>query len=201
MEKEKTTEEVVEEPKKKDKKVSLHKVGKSANGIFADFKKFISKGNIVDLAIGVVIGAAFSAVITALVQGIIMPLITLAIPSGGIDGLVTVLNHEQALAPVGTDAAAIVVYWGVPYLKNIVNVINWGTFINALLYFLIVAIILFTIMRVYVAIKKKGDTLINAQLEKYYKKHPDERPLAPAPKPTELELLQQILDEIKANKK
>lgn len=194
-------EEIKQESKANGFKKGVKSFGKKAGGFFADFKKFISKGNIVDMAIGVVVGAAFSAVITALVQGVIMPLITLAIPSGGIDGLVTVLNHSQALAPEGTDPSLIVVYWGIPYLKNIVNVINWGTFINALLYFLIVALILFIIMKTYLTLKKKGDNMISAQMEKYYKKHPDERPAPAAPKPTEVELLQKILDELKAKEK
>ncbi len=111
---------------------------------FADFRDFISKGSILDMAVGVVVGAAFKEIVNALVNNILMPLITAAIP-GGLDGFVTVLNPSEAA--VTSSTASTIAYWGVTYDKDIVNVINWGTFINAIINFLIIAFIMFIIVR------------------------------------------------------
>jgi large conductance mechanosensitive channel len=122
---------------------------------FTDFRDFISKGNILDLAVGVVIGAAFKEIINALVNNILMPVITLAVP-GGLAGLVTVLNHSEAVLCAASNEAAVaaipastttVTYWGFVYDASTVNVINWGLFINAVINFIIIAFIMFCIVR------------------------------------------------------
>ena len=58
--------------------------------LFKEFKDFITRGNVLDLAVGMIIGAAFTAIVTALVNGIFKPLIN-AIPMGEIEGLITML--------------------------------------------------------------------------------------------------------------
>jgi large conductance mechanosensitive channel len=122
---------------------------------FMDFRAFISKGSILDMAVGVVIGAAFNAIINALVKNILMPVVTMAIP-GGLDGLVTVLNHSESVLCAADNEAAIaaipastttVTYWGYVYDASTVNVINWGIFINAIINFLIIGFIMFCIVR------------------------------------------------------
>ncbi|MBP3713660.1 MAG: large conductance mechanosensitive channel protein MscL [Bacilli bacterium] len=112
---------------------------------FSDFKAFITRGNIIDMAVGVIIGGAFSAIINALVNAVLMPLITTAIP-GGLEGFVTVLNHNAALPTEKT--VNTVSYWGITYDKDVVNVMNWGTLINAIINFIIIGFILFIILRV-----------------------------------------------------
>ncbi len=111
---------------------------------FSDFKAFITRGNIIDMAVGVIIGGAFSAIINALVNAVLMPLITTAIP-GGLEGFVTVLNHNAALPTEKT--VNTVSYWGITYDKDVVNVMNWGTLINAIINFIIIGFILFIILR------------------------------------------------------
>lgn len=171
---------------------------KKKSKLFEEFKKFISKGNVVDMAIGVIIGSAFSAIVTALVQKVLMPIITWAIPTGGMDGLVTVLNGNKALATEATKN--VIYYWGVAYDKDIVNVINWGAVINAIIYFLAVALLLFSILKIFTFLKSKRDAFLKAEEEKYYQKHPEERPkpVEPGkPKPTELDVLLEIRDSLK----
>ena len=112
---------------------------------FSDFKAFITRGNIIDMAVGVIIGGAFSAIINALVNAVLMPLITTAIP-GGLEGFVTVLNHNAALPTEKT--VNTVSYWGITYDKDVVNVMNWGTLINAIINFIIIGFILFIILRI-----------------------------------------------------
>lgn len=185
---------------------------KKEHPLIQSFKKFISRGNVVDMAVGVIIGGAFQAIINALVQGVLMPVIALAVPQGGLDGIVTVLNawpkgqggdlYGGSWLRVfdGTyDAATEVVYWNNVYDKAIVNVINWGALINALIYFFIVAIVLFTILQTFTFVSKKRKEFEAQQLEAYYVKHPEERPIpkeVPPKKPTQEELLSDIKDQL-----
>ncbi len=209
--------------------------------LWKEFKNFINKGNAFMLAVGVVIGGAFSAITNAFVN-ILLSVCTWAVP-GGLKGLVTVLPALND-AQKGMDATrglgqffdasalqdlakveAIATYGeatvnetptlienvkatilskytlhGTTYTYNMSAVIDWGTLINAFISFIIIALVLFTIVKVAntIAAKKKQ---IDAQLlEAYYVKHPEERP-APVepgkPAPTEAELLTQILVELK----
>ncbi|GAC1378449.1 MAG: large conductance mechanosensitive channel protein MscL [Ktedonobacteraceae bacterium] len=95
---------------------TVQNVGGRTRGTLGDFRKFILRGNVVDLAVGIVIGAAFTAVVNAFVSGIITPLI----PGNGKNGL---------------SSLTIPIYGGSQLLV--------GTFINAVLSFLIVAAVLF----------------------------------------------------------
>lgn len=155
---------------------------------FADFKKFITRGSIMDLAIGVIIGGAFQKIVSSLVNDLIMPLVTIAIPNG-LNGLVTVLPWNYTEAPV-QDGTVGVEYWGVWYTS--VNVINWGSFINAIINFIIIALVLFIIIKVLAfAERKKEELLIKLKLEQ-------EAAPAPAPKPSpEILLLTEIRDLLK----
>ena len=161
-------------PKNKDK------------GIFAEFKKFITRGNIIDLAVGVIIGGAFSAIVTALTNKVIMPLINLIINAAtggkGID-LITILNGEPQFV---TDAA------GNEVLNAKCIYIDWGAFIQAILNFLLIAIVLFLIIKVINTIHDKREKLEKARLEKYYEEHPEERPVEKPKDPTELDVLKDI---------
>ena len=105
--------------------------------IFEEFKKFITKGNVVDLAVGMIIGAAFTAIVNALVNNIFKPLIN-AIPMEGVEGLITMLVPRNAEGvKVAMDSAAIDLSQSV--------YIDWGAFITAILNFFIIAFTLFVI--------------------------------------------------------
>ena len=104
---------------------------------FADFKKFISRGNIIDMAVGVIVGSAFSAIVTALTNKIIMPLINAMLAGGkGLE------NAYTMLVPAYSDEAKTVI----DYASSIY--IDWGAFITAILNFLIIAFTLFIVLRV-----------------------------------------------------
>lgn len=105
---------------------------------FQDFKKFISKGNIIDLAIGVIIGNAFSAIVKALTDKIIMPLINWVLSLGG---------AEEGLASAFTFLKKATNSDGTVDLANSIY-IDWGAFITAVLNFFIIAMTLFVIMKV-----------------------------------------------------
>lgn len=117
----------------KKQKVSFKQ---KAKNFFGDFKKFISKGNIVDMAVGVIIGSAFSAIVTALTNKILMPLINLLLSAGGENGLE---KAYTVLKPVyATDET-------LDLTKSIY--IDWGAFITAIINFFIIAFVLFLIIK------------------------------------------------------
>jgi len=103
-----------------------------------EFKEFAAKGNMLDMAVGIVIGAAFATIITSLVNDIVMPPIGMAL--GGVDfaEFYKVLQQGDPAGPYATLAAA----------KEAGAVtMNWGIFINSLISFLIVAFALFMVVR------------------------------------------------------
>ena len=101
--------------------------------MFNEFKEFAMKGNLVDMAVGFVMGAAFAAVVTAFIQGVFMPAISPVL--GGID--LASWNYEMAAAQIGTDGEI---------LKEAVT-IKIGEFVTALISFIIVAFVMFMIIK------------------------------------------------------
>ena len=108
---------------------------------FKDFKAFISRGNILDMAVGVIIGSAFSAIVTAFTNKIIMPLINyvLMVIGGGKDGLSSAYTFLKKVV-VEVDGVTSI------DLENSIY-IDWGAFITAILNFLIIALTLFFIIK------------------------------------------------------
>ena len=106
--------------------------------MFKEFKEFAMKGNMLDMAVGIVIGAAFGLIITSLVADVIMPPIGLLL--GGIDfsSIFSVLKEGKVAGPYATPAAA--------KAAGAVT-INWGIFINTIINFLIVAFAIFLLIR------------------------------------------------------
>lgn len=103
-------------------------------GLFSEFRKFAMRGNVIDLAVGVVIGAAFTAIVNSLVKDIITPPIGVA--TGGIDFtnlFVALKGPHLATLKASQDAGAVT--------------LNYGIFINAVINFLIVALALFLVIR------------------------------------------------------
>jgi large conductance mechanosensitive channel len=100
-----------------------------------EFKKFAMRGSVVDLAVGVIIGASFTGIVNSLVKDIIMPPIGLAL--GGVDfsNFFVVLKGDRAVDTLAAATAA----------KDVT--INYGLFVNAIINFLIVAFVLFLLLR------------------------------------------------------
>lgn len=198
---------------------------------FEEFREFINRGNAFMLAVGVVIGGAFSAIVNAFVN-MLLSLATWPVP-GGLKGFVSVLPalSEAQAGPVGqsfqmsdlpemtikfassqgveiTKESENFVQWqtallgkytqhGTTFTFNGAAVIDWGAFLTAVISFIIIAIVLFIIVKTANSLAAKREALKAKALEEYYKKHPEERP-APvepgAPAPTTEELLTQIRD-------
>ncbi len=102
--------------------------------VWQDFKKFVMRGNVLDLAVAVIIGAAFTAVVNSLVTDVIMPPIGLLL--GGVDFSNLFINLSGTPYASLTEAQAA----GAP-------TINYGLFLNSLISFLIVALVVFLLVR------------------------------------------------------
>jgi large conductance mechanosensitive channel len=104
--------------------------------VWKEFRDFIARGNVIDLAVGVIIGAAFGKIVTTLVEGVIMPPIGLAL--GGVDfsSLLQVLDASKGIPASFADAKAK----GIP-------VIAYGQLINDVINFLIVALAVFLLVK------------------------------------------------------
>ncbi len=102
---------------------------------FSEFKTFITRGNVIDMAVGVIVGSAFTAIVTALTKQVFQPLVNWALAGtgNGLDSAVTMLKE------VRDETGAV-------DLANSIY-IDWGAFITAIINFLIVAFILFAIVR------------------------------------------------------
>lgn len=114
--------------------------------MFKEFRDFAIKGNMVDLAIGVIIGAAFGAIVSSLVDDVFMPLIGLIL--GGVDfsNLFIVLKNPENL-PVASLIAA---------QEAGIATLNIGLFINAVVKFIIVAFVLFMVVKGINSMKRKA---------------------------------------------
>ncbi len=112
--------------------------------LLKEFKAFITKGNVVDLAVGMIIGAAFTAIVTALVNNIFKPLIN-AIPMGDLQGLITMLVAKNADGLTAAECAQKGVEFVVDMTKSVY--IDWGAFIMAIINFLITALVLFAMVK------------------------------------------------------
>lgn len=141
--------------------------------IIKEFREFALKGNVVDLAVGVIIGAAFGTIVSSLVDDIVMPPIGLLL--AGIDFSTLKLILQQAVPAVGTEGAE-----GFVAAKPEVA-INYGKFINAAIKFVIVAWVLFLIIRAMNAMKRKEEA----------------KPAAVAETPADVALLTEIRDLLK----
>jgi large conductance mechanosensitive channel len=134
-----------------------------------DFKKFAMRGNVVDLAVGVIIGAAFGAIVSSLVADVIMPMI------GAVTGGLDFSNYFVKLSSKVTADSLV-------EAKKQGAVLAYGNFLTIIINFLIVAWVLFIVIRAITRLQKKEDAV--------------------PPKPSqEVELLTEIRDAIKAQSK
>lgn len=188
------------EPEKKKKKRTFRE---KAGATWQEFKKFISKGNVLDMAVGVIVGSAFSAVVSA-VTSILLSLCTWGVP-GGLDGLVTVLPAISSSQMVPADVTVggmalqqsytasewltlsqysdftstisdMYTLHGSTYYYNGLAIIDWGTLIDAVISFIIIAVTLFVIVKVFTAMKNYRAKLAaqtNERIEEFKKRYSD----------------------------
>jgi large conductance mechanosensitive channel len=132
--------------------------------ITTEFKEFVSRGNVVELAIGVVIGGAFGSVSAALVTNVVMP------PIGWLLSGINFTDIATTIKAAGPDGKGAVV-------------IGWGTFIQSVINFLIVATVMFGVVKAMNAVRRKNEAA---------------PPTAPPEPSEELRVLQEIRDALRA---
>ncbi len=154
------------------------------NNIIKEFRDFINRGNVIDMAVGVIIGSTFTAIVNSFVKDIINPII--GIFTGGLDfsSLVVVLRKATEEKPALT--------------------LNYGAFLSAVINFLIVAFVVFNFVKIINFTKAKAAKIVEdkKKAEEEAKKAEEEAKKAAEaalPKePTEAELLKEIRDLLKA---
>ncbi|WP_394652856.1 large conductance mechanosensitive channel protein MscL [uncultured Sphingomonas sp.] len=146
--------------------------------MFKEFKTFIMRGNVLDLAIAVIIGAAFGKIVTSLTEDILMPMIGKVF--GGLDfsSYFVVLGEVPANLQGSTDYAAL--------KKAGVPLLGYGEFVTQAVNFLIVAFIIFLLLRV-----------VNRAVGMFEQ---EKGPEAPAVEPADIQLLREIRDELRARR-
>lgn len=140
--------------------------------MLSEFKDFIAKGNVMDMAVGIIIGAAFTAIVTSMVADLINPIIGLV--SGGVDfsnKYVTLAGEVAA----GTSLEAA--------REAGANVFAWGSFVTAVINFLIIAFVVFMLVRYVNKVKAMAEGPA------------EEEEAAPAG-PSEIDLLTEIRDNL-----
>ena len=135
-----------------------------------EFKEFISKGNVIDMAVAVVIGGGFSKIVTSLVNDVIMPLISML--TGGI----SVSEWKYIITPAVLDEAGAVVTPEVAFM--------YGNFIQTVIDFLIISFCIFVVLKLFLGLQSK------------FKKK-EEAVEEVAPEETELSILKEIRDSLK----
>jgi len=139
-------------------------------GFFEEFKKFITRGNVLDMAVGVIVGGAFTAIVNGLSNFVLKPIINwlLALIFGkdSLSGIYTFLRKAYQVAEDGTVTDVI-------DLSNSIY-IDWGAFINAIINFFLIALVLFTIVKIINSIaennKKINETIKEKTLDRHERK-------------------------------
>lgn len=142
---------------------------------FEDFKKFITRGNVIDLAVGIIIGGAFTAIIKSLVADILMPVI-------GLFGFGSVKELKHVFTPAVIDP-------GTGAVVTAEHALYYGNFIQSIIDFLLIAFVIFLIIKLLMVAQEKAEALKQKRA-----KEPAPAPTpAPAPSP-EIVLLTEIRD-------
>lgn len=150
----------------------------------SDFKAFISRGNVMDMAVGVIVGAAFTAIVNSMVKDVINPILGVLVGSQDFSNFFFVLSlPENYTGPMTYDALT----------KAGAAVLGYGAFFTAVFHFLLLALVVFTMVRMVNNIRKAAEEKLTAQKAEEEKA----AAAAPAPTPADVALLQEIRDLLK----
>jgi large conductance mechanosensitive channel len=120
---------------------------------FSEFKKFITRGNVIDMAVGVIVGSSFTAIVNGLCNYILKPLtnwiLALVLDSKSLSELYTVLKPVTVIDEGGNEVLD---------LANSIY-IDWGSFINAIINFLLIALVLFTIVKIINKVRESQEAI------------------------------------------
>lgn len=120
----------------------------------SEFKEFALKGNVIDLAVGIIIGAAFAKIVDSLVKDIIMPIAGLIIGPKGFE------NSFVSLSPAVTSAKNSNPQLSLEEARKLGNVIAWGNFVTVVIDFAILALIIFMIVKAMNRLQRRHEVVI-----------------------------------------
>ncbi len=146
---------------------------------FSDFKAFALKGNVVDMAVGVIIGGAFGKIVTSLVNDIITPLISFA------TGKVMLTELKWVISPEVKEAGEVIVAE---------TALTYGNFIQTVIDFLIIALSIFVVLRIIMKASEKLEALRKKEEEEVAEEEKEAEE-------TELSILKEIRDSLKKEEK
>ncbi|HIU37113.1 MAG TPA: large conductance mechanosensitive channel protein MscL [Candidatus Aphodousia faecigallinarum] len=150
----------------------------------SDFQSFISRGNVIDMAVGVIVGAAFTAIVNSMVKDVINPILGVLIGSQDFSNFFFVLSMpENYTGPMSYDALT----------KAGAAVFGYGAFFTAVFHFLLMALVVFSLVRLVNKVRAAAEAKLLAKKEEEKK----EAAAAPAPTPADIALLQEIRDLLK----
>ena len=147
--------------------MAKEKVGK-LKGFFEEFKKFITRGNVLDMSVGVIVGGAFTAIVNGLSNNILKPLINWLIAAllgkDGLSGAITMLSpaYKDVISAEG-----VVIGQELDLAASIY--IDWGAFVSAVINFFLIAFVMFTIVRVMNRVAEARDKIEEEQTKEYKK--------------------------------
>ncbi len=130
-----------------EKKARKEKRRKERKSFVSEFKKFIMRGNVVDMAVGVAVATAFTAIVNAFTKGFISPLLALLSNDASLDDLKWVLREAV------TDSEGVEIKGEVAIL--------WGSFLQAIINFLIIAFALFLVIKIAAGLSKRANKIVN----------------------------------------
>ncbi|MBQ3221286.1 MAG: large conductance mechanosensitive channel protein MscL [Clostridia bacterium] len=128
---------------------------------FGEFKKFITRGNVLDMSVGVIVGGAFTGIVNGLSNFILKPIINwllaMILGTNGLEGVITMLSPAYALDETG----AILVDEAGKQVIDLANsiYIDWGSFISAIINFLLIAFVLFSIVKTFNRIAEESEKM------------------------------------------
>ena len=144
-------------------------MAKKKSTFWSDFKAFLSRGNILDMAVGVIIGGAFGKIVTGLVNFILNPIIGYWVKTGDLDGWMTVLKYK-------TDATTGEFLLDAETGEKIVeSAIRWGSWVQTIIDFIITAFCIFLIIRAIAKAKAAAErkfTRASAPRKPLMRRHP-----------------------------
>ena len=118
------------------KKIDLENIKSKEPKVLKEFKEFINRGSVTDLAVGMIVGSAFTAIVTSLVNDVVMPVISMIIGGFDFTGLkLTIPAYVEGIEPA---------------------TVNYGNFLQALVNFLVIAFVIFLMVRAINNMKKKS---------------------------------------------
>lgn len=155
---------------------------------FADFKSFITRGNVLDMAVGLIVGSAFTAIVTSLNKSVLTPLIGALFGTKDLKSLYVPLWNAE---PVMVEGVQQLDAYGNPLYTS---AIYYGEFIQAAIDFVMIAFVLFVIIKIFKAIQKASQRAAEALKKQEEIEEPVVEEVPAEPKPTTEELLTEIRD-------